>query len=130
MNSEKKKLQLKAYSKVWKIENRIYAIQNIILPVPIAPREILYFFVIATIFFILSKIIPFLSAVPVMLRYLLLPIVFTKFLLKKKLDGKMPHKYFVAWIKYILDNRYIERFKKYSTDKEKIKLEWYCSRGL
>ena len=47
MSIEPKKINLRSYNKVWKIENRIYAIQNIVLPVPVSPREVLYFFIIA-----------------------------------------------------------------------------------
>ena len=57
MSVEPKKINLRTYNKVWKIENRIYAIQNIVLPVPVSPREVLYFFVIAFIILIISNIV-------------------------------------------------------------------------
>ena len=38
-NSEQKKVTIYSYSKVWKVEKRIYAIQNLVLPVPIDPWQ-------------------------------------------------------------------------------------------
>jgi len=123
--------RIKSYNKVWKIENRIYAIQNIALPVPIKPRELLYFFIIAGIAFILNLIIPLLRIVPPILKFAIFPIALSQFLLKKKLDGKMPQKYMYSWLVYMFTKgQYIERFREIPENKDEvIKLSWLCIRG-
>jgi hypothetical protein len=127
---ENKKINIRSYNKVWEIENRIYAIQNIVLPVPLKPREVLYFFVIAAVIFILSVVIPGFSHIPSVLRYLVTPFALTQFFLKKKLDGKMPQKYFISWLGYLFTkNQYIERFQAYPQHQGKIRLNWMCSQG-
>lgn len=129
MSIEPKKITLRSYNKVWKIENRIYAIQNIVLPVPVSPREILYFFIIAFIMLSLSFLIPPIKVLPSILRFAVIPFSISQFLLKKKLDGKMPHKYFISWINYIFTkNQYIERFKSYDRNNSNMKIIWLCSK--
>ncbi|WP_101698699.1 TcpE family conjugal transfer membrane protein [Clostridium minihomine] len=126
-----KKIIIRSYKGAWKIENKIYAIQNIVLPVPINPREIGYFLAVAFSVWIFSNIIPFFEHIPVPLRYLVFPYAMTKFLLKKKLDGKMPQKYFWDWIKYIFTkHKYIERFEANSQTNKKLRISWMCSRGI
>ena len=128
---EVKRIGIRSYNKVWQIENRIYAVQNIVLPVPINPREVLYFLLVASGVFVASKIIPFFSYLPTPIKYLVIPFALSQFLLKKKLDGKMPQKYFIAWIRYMFaKDEYTERFQINSAKKDnKINISWMCSRG-
>lgn len=128
---DNKKIRISSYNKVWKIENRIYAIQNIALPVPVKPREVLYFFVIFAIMLLLNLLIPGIRYVPTILKFVVVPFLLSQFLLKKKLDGKMPQKYLYSWLIYIFTkNQYIERFKEIPDNKDnKIKISWVCSRG-
>lgn len=44
-NSEQKKVTIYSYSKVWKVEKRIYAIQNLVLPGPHRPMATAYILV-------------------------------------------------------------------------------------
>ncbi|EHI54574.1 hypothetical protein HMPREF9333_02263 [Johnsonella ignava ATCC 51276] len=129
MSIEPKKINLRSYNKVWKIENRIYAIQNIVLPVPVSPREVLYFFIIAFIMLLLSFLIPPLKIIPSILRFVAVPFGVSQFLLKKKLDGKMPHKYMMSWVNYMLTKeQYIERFSSYNRNTANTKIVWLCSK--
>lgn len=127
---ESRRVAIRSYNKVWKIENRIYAIQNIILPVPVSPREVGYFFLVAGSVFLLGLFVPVVLHIPSVIRFLVIPIATTQFFLKKKLDGKMPPKYFISWVRYCLTKgQYIERFKTYTPQSPKIRLDWYCARG-
>lgn len=125
------RVSIRSYNKVWKIENKIYAIQNIVLPVPISPRAVIFFILIAGIMLLLSAFIPALNRVPSVLRLGAFPFGMTQFLLKKKLDGKMPHKYFVAWLKHISSrDAYIERFSSYPVGRDaRYSLSWQTGRG-
>lgn len=127
--NEKEGLTIYSYSKVWKIEKKIYAIQNIVLPVPIAPYSILYFVLTLLIFTLLSNFLPFLKHVPFVFRFLVIPFGITTFLEKIKFDGKSPIKYLFDYIKYLLFERYtyIERFNERSIVEEKYKINWKCS---
>lgn len=126
---EKRSIIIYSYNKVWNIENRIYSIQNLTLPVPIKPRELFYFLTVAAVIFILSNLFSFLLMVPVILRYVIFPYLMTQFLLKKKLDGKAPQKYLIGVILYYIKRyAYIERFQERTmrAKSEKISLSWYC----
>jgi len=122
---DNKKITIRAYNKVWKIENRIYAIYNIRFPLPIKPRSIGYYIAVALIL----NIIPGYKMMHAVLRYAI-PFFIAQFLLKKKLDGKSPIRYFFSLLKYFFTKyQYTERFKAVSGSK-KIKINWSCSKGL
>lgn len=129
---EKKKVEsihIYSYSKVWSLEHSIYSLGNINLPVPIHPYDLLYF--VGTLVFIvlLCKVIPVLSLFPVIIRYILTPYGLTTFLRKKKLDGKNPLKYFIAYAKYYLfeKGQYFERFRRFTDRVDLERLSWICS---
>lgn len=126
-----KRVSIRSYNKVWKIENKIYAIQNFVLPVPISPRAVIFFILIAGIMVLLSALIPAFSRIPVVLRLGALPFGTTQFLLKKKLDGKMPHKYLITWLKHMISrDAYIERFSAYPGGRDaSYRLSWQTGRG-
>ena len=107
---EREKIILRTYGKIWNHEKKIYSIDNIKLLVPINPSELLYFAVGLAIAALLSNI-PIFAAIPVMVRYLLLPFGLMKFLTKKKLDGKMPHHFLIGYLRYLMQPREISRFQ-------------------
>jgi hypothetical protein len=121
---------IKSYAKTWKIENRIYAIFNFVLPFPVAPREVLYFAVSALVIYVLSQIIPPLTAIPALIRYPVFSALLARVISKQKLDGMNPVKFFGVFIVHLLTKGlFIERFKSYSPRQDsKIKIEWWCSR--
>ena len=107
---EKDRIILRTYGNVWKFQRKIYSIDKIRLIVPIDPQELGYFIVgvgMTTVFF---KILPFLNSIPVMIRYGLIPFVIMKFLTKKKLDGKLPHKFLYGYLKYKIEPKEYARF--------------------
>ena len=88
--AEEKKQSVTVYSyrKVWFVEKKIYAFQNIVLPFPIAPYEVLEFLAVVGAMLVMGRIFPILNNIPVVLRYGMLPYVTVKYLMKVKLDGK------------------------------------------
>lgn len=132
MNEEKeKKVTLYSYEKVWKVEKKIYAFGNIVLPVPIRPYDLLYFILFLFTMIFLSNIFTIITNIPIMIRLGLIPYFLARFVQKKKLDGKNPIKYFFGYLKYIFLDKgtYIEHFKKNPDKKEqKIKIDWVCSK--
>lgn len=130
MESTENRITIHAYNKAWKIENRIYAIQNLVLPVPVSPRAVLFFSIFFVTIWLLCKFITPLQAIPFPLRGVILPVLLTSFCLKVKLDGHSPQKYFLGVIQYVSTrNRYIEHFKQHTTPTNCIRLCWICSRG-
>ena len=93
--AEEKKQSVTVYSyrKVWFVEKKIYAFQNIVLPFPIAPYEVLEFLAVVGAMLVMGRIFPILNNIPVVLRYGMLPYVTVKYLMKVKLDGKNPVKF-------------------------------------
>ena len=107
---DKKPIILRTYGSVWKFERQIHSVEGIKLLVPVKPNEVLYFFVSIIIVVLLSKI-PFVSNVPEVLRYLIAPFFLTKFFTKQKLDGKLPHKFFIDFLIYKFSTKKIEKFR-------------------
>lgn len=128
-NEKGQKLQIYSYAKIWSLEHSIYSLGNINLPVPVHPYNLLYFAGALAFVMLLCKIFPLLCLLPVILRYLALPYGITIFLRKKKLDGKSPVKYLLAYIKYEFfeRGRYFERFNGFSDRTEVYPMEWICS---
>lgn len=121
---------LYSYRKVWFVEKKIYAFQNIVLPFPVNPYEILEFLAVVGIVMVMGRIFPVIQNVPVVLRYAALPYIIVKYLMKLKLDGKNPVKYFYGLIPYLLNrNFYMEHFKMHYDGFGKIKMNWFCSKG-
>lgn len=129
---EEKKITLYSYSKVWRVEKKIYAFGNIILPCPIGIYDLLYFIIFAFIMTIFGNLIPIITEVPIIIRLVIVPYFAGRFVQKKKLDGKNPIKYFFGYIKYVFVDKgtYIERFNKKNDKTEKeVKINWVCSKG-
>ncbi len=125
-----RKIILYSYRKVWFVEKKIYAIQNIVLPVPVNPYELLEFIIAAGVMLFLCRLIPALENVPSMIRYVIIPYIIVKYLMKLKLDGKNPVKYFISLVPYLITKGfYVEHFQSYPDKQEKIKLSWFCSKG-
>ncbi len=111
-----KNIVLRTYGKMWKFERKIYAIDDVKLPIPINPDEGVYFLIGLLITIILLKVLPFLSAIPFFIKYLAIPYGLMKFLTKKKFDGKLPHKFLLGYLDYIGQPKQLARFqpaKKY-----------------
>ncbi len=106
-----KNIILRTYNKMWKFERKLYAIDDIKLPVPINQDEIIYLAIGFLITLLILKVLPFLNAVPFIVRYIALPYGLMKFLTKKKFDGKLPHKFVLGYIDYMGLPKRIARFK-------------------
>lgn len=130
VQEERPRVRVYSYRKVWHIEKKIYAIQNIALPFPVNPYDFLEFCLVAGIMLLLGRIFPALEAIPGVLRYGALPYVVVRYLMKIKMDGKNPVKYFVGLIPYLLSkNTYQERFRTYRAGRKKVRLHWDCGEG-
>lgn len=127
-----KKVKIYSYAKVWKIEKKIYSISNIPLPTPLNPYDLLSFVGIAIFILILGKIIPAITVIPVVLRFVAFPYIIANYLMKKKLDGKNPIKYFIGCIRYffVVKGTYMQTFRRHPEKKERIALKWNCSMGI
>ena len=109
---------LRTYKSIWKYERKIYSLENIKLLVPVRPSEVLFFGVGLLITYFLCKMVPFLHSVPFIFRYVLIPFGIMKFLTKKRLDGKMPHRFLIGYFIpcYAERNRTIPAGKKAKGD--------------
>lgn len=128
-SKESQKIKLYSYSKVWNTENKIYSIQNFVLPAPINPYEALYFILVMGFIFILGKIIPPIQTLPGVVTYIVFPYLITTYLRKKKLDGKNPIKYLFGFLRQIMIDKgtFKEGFKTHKKREEKVTLSWKCS---
>lgn len=129
--NEEKKVEIYSYSKVWKVQKKIYAIQNFVLPVPIDPWQLLYFGMTWFVCSIIFGTIPGLKIIPAMIRNIIFPYFISKFLMTKKLDGKNPLRYAIGLIVYLFveHGKSMERFQMQSIRNKVIKINWNCSQG-
>ena len=131
MEKPSEKITLYSYHKIWKIENKIYAIQNIVLPIPIDPWELLYFGATWVVCNVIFGLLPGVSNIPVMIRSIMLPFAISKFLMTKKLDGKNPLRYMLGVITFLFveQGKSVEFFQTTPDKEATIKLTWNCSEG-
>ena len=118
---ERKEVILRTYKNVWKFEREIYSIEGIKLLLPVKPNEVLYFIISVVISMFLVKLIPFMDRVNFVVKYGLIPFGIMKFLTKQKLDGKLPHKFFIDFIIYKLSPKKLERFRPIEESKKPIR---------
>lgn len=105
------KVILRTYNRVWKYERKIYTLDTVRLPVPINPSDAIYFILGLLITIMLIKLMPFLNAIPFILRYTILPYGIMKFLTKKKFDGKLPHMFLKSYIEFMQLPARISKFQ-------------------
>ena len=131
MEKPSEKITLYSYHKIWKIEKKIYAIQNIVLPIPIDPWELLYFGATWVVCNVIFGLLPGFSNIPVMIRSIMLPFAISKFLMTKKLDGKNPLRYMLGVITFLFveQGKSVEFFQTTPDKEATIKLTWNCSEG-
>jgi len=129
---EKNKVTIFSYTKVWNVEKKMYSFSNITLPRPINPFDLVAFIGVALGMLLLGKIIPVITQLPDVIRFVAIPYGIVNYLMKKKLDGKNPLRYFFDCIMYFFTVRgsYLQQFKKYADKKEKMSLKWNCSMGI
>lgn len=129
---ENEKITVYSYTKVWKSEKKIYAIMNWILPAPVNPYEASCLVGCIILLGIISRMLPFLDELPFVIRYMLIPYGCTRYLLKKKLDGKNPILYFLGLMQYVLlvSGTYVERFKRHPERDIVVKCQWISARGI
>lgn len=127
------RVKIYSYKKVWSVEKKIYSFSNIKLPIPINPYDLLAYGVVALGFLLLGKIFPFINRIPAILRYIALPYLIAAYIMKVKLDGKNPFKFFLGCIKYFfaVKGSYLQLFRKHAERKnETIRFNWNCSMGV
>ena len=131
MEKPSEKITLYSYHKIWKIEKKIYAIQNIVLPIPIDPWELLYFGATWVVCNVIFGLLPGVSNIPVMIRSITLPFAISKFLMTKILDGKNPLRYMLGVITFLFveQGKSVEFFQTTPDKEATIKLTWNCSEG-
>lgn len=129
---EEQKIKIYSYRKVWKVEKKVYALQNLRFPFPINTNEALEMIAVGLFIFILGYIITPINRIPLLLRLVAAPYIITQYLMKKKLDGKNPLKYLLGCLVYVFTvrGRYLQRMKSYADKREKVKLSWNCSMGI
>lgn len=117
---ERKEVILRTYKNVWKFEREIYSIEGIKLLLPVKPNEVLYFLISVVITIVIVRLIPFIDRINFVVKYGFLPYGIMKFLTKQKLDGKLPHKFFLDFLIFKLSPRQLERFRPVVIQKKKL----------
>jgi len=128
---EQNKLTVYSHNKVWRIEQKFYSIGKHVFDIPIPLKDAAYFGLLFGIMYILHITIPLITMIPGAVKFIMFPLGLSQFLLKMRLDGKLPHKFVAAWLRYIAARgSYVERFAAYpGAEGQRMRLTWLCSRG-
>lgn len=131
MSEENRKITVYSYSKAWNVEKKIYNIGNLMLPVPVEMWSMIYYAGAVMLVLVLQRLLPAISAMPVVLRFGMLPYGIVYVMRKTKLDGKNPLKYFAQYLIYLFRDRhsYLEHFTRHEIRKEMLLLHWLCSQA-
>lgn len=123
---KEKKLTIYSYRKLWKFERKIYSFQNVKFIAPIDINSALYFMLALGVMFLLNKL-PVVAGIPFVIKWVVLPYGFMKFIETVKLDGKNPILYIAGCIRYWLveQGMFIEHFKSYPVKQKPLRLSWY-----
>ena len=127
---EKRGIIIYSYRKLWKHEKRVYAFQNIKLPVSASMSEVLYIVLGLLLAFLFSKI-PAVAVIPWIFRWVLFPYGFMKFMETVKLDGKNPIYFLGSCIRFWFMEAGIsmEHFRRYRKPEE-VSLSWQTGMGV
>lgn len=96
---QEKRLRLRTYRQVWRLEQVIYQIERVRLPFPVTFRQIGIFGAVLLFMVLISPIPPLPMLSPV-LRYGLLPGLAAWYLTTRRLDGKQPHRWALSMLRY------------------------------
>lgn len=126
------RVSLYSYIKVWRVEKKIYSFQNFKLPIAINPYDFLSFLGTAVVILIIGRIFPGFTVIPTVIRFIFIPYGISKYLMKKKLDGKNPLKYLFGCVRYLFTEKgyNMQGFRKSYDRQEKIRINWECSIGI
>lgn len=108
------KLRIRTYRQVWRLEQVIYQIERVRLPFPVTFRQIGIFGLALLVMVVVSGIGPLATTSPV-LRYALIPGLAAWYLTNKRLDGKMPHRWVLSMLRYLLGPKRLNRYRPVET---------------
>lgn len=105
------KVTVSNYTKIWKLDWVIYALEGKKLPIPANLRVIGIFAACWVVFFILGKTILFF--LPGIYTGVFLPAGATWLIAKQKLDGKPPHLWLLSMIFFWMRHKRLHRYRKF-----------------
>lgn len=115
---EEKRLRLRTYRQVWRLEQVIYQIERVRLPFPVTFRQIGLFAGVLLLMVLLSPIPPLAQLSP-LLRYGLIPGLAAWYLTSQKLDGKLPHRWALSMLRYWFSPRRYSRLRPLTPGEKK-----------
>lgn len=109
--NQEKPYQIRTYKKVWKFERILYRFDRFRLPRPVTVWQLVYFFIGIILVVVIQNNTGLLSFVPDLVRYIGIPVGFSWFLSKVKLDGRHPFRWLVAMVLYLFEPKAINRYQ-------------------
>jgi len=104
------KIRILTYRQVWRQEHLIYQIERFRLPFPVSLRQAGIFSAGILVMAFLG-VLPAISHIPAVIRYFLVPGLFAWFMTKQRLDGKLPHRWLLSWLRYLVAPKRLNRFR-------------------
>lgn len=114
---DERPIVIPVYKRVWKVERYLYRIDRFKLLRPVTYWQIGYFFISVIAMYLLSKYVGIFNFVPVLVRYIVIPIGLAYYLSKARHDGKAPHRWIYGYARYLLSPRYYNRYRRITKKK-------------
>lgn len=102
---------VRAYDDLWKVEKRLYRVEDIEVPGAPLYSQIAFFFVGIGIMFGILSIFGMNDYEGMLVKYIVLPAVFSAFMTKKKFDGKRPDRFMLSLIRFYFMPHLICRYR-------------------
>ncbi len=111
--------KIKAYSNIWRVEKILYKIEDWVLPRPVSFTQIIWFVSLLVFMLMFGKYPPFSLIDSGIVRNFGIPLAGAFFLSRKTYDGKPPHKFIYAMVRYFFANKETARSRKRRLRKRK-----------
>ncbi|WP_283776768.1 TcpE family conjugal transfer membrane protein [Paenibacillus melissococcoides] len=109
---------MRTYNAVWKIPKMLYGIVDISFPFPVSFQQIGISFLTLFVVIVLNNFPPLSLMDAFFTKFFLIPIASAWFFTKYRLDGKMPHRFIISWIRFKLSPHQYNRYKSLSISKK------------
>lgn len=102
---------VRAYDDLWKVEKRLYRVEDIEIPGSPLYSQIAFFFVGLGIVVGILAVFGMNNYEGILVKYIALPVLFSMFMTKKTFDGKRPDRYLWSLIRFYFSPRLICRYR-------------------
>ena len=103
---------VRAFSSLWKVDRRLYAVESVSIPGEPTYPEIFFFVIGFVLVRIVLQIFGLANFDNALIKYAAIPIGFSMFMTKKRFNGKRPDKFLWSIIRFYSLPRHICKYRR------------------